>query len=435
MSSTLKKERIVYFTGIALFVVVAITLCFPYITWGVYTHNQMVTLADSVTYLGWQLFGLTAYYRGNPIITETGQIVATGQLSGRTVAPLGTEAMFVIFNYALLFIAIAVAAIDGFALYENYKNGKSFGKRFINMLHIGFALVAASLVVVYIPYVNHLNTYEFTSTNTATVAAEAKAWSSFAFKSLTGVATEMQAGPFLIAIFGFAAALICIIVTMKLQDNSILYPYKKRQIFASVVCLALCVAVFFLPYIDYYFSTYYIYERNNNNLMTLLFQGKPTDVESARLNANALERIAAYFSTGVGWDCLTSGSGDIAGFYKVIFSLMFVVAGAGILLSLANLLAAAGIIKFNFDRKYLTMVAATLMIMGILLWAASLVYSIGVNIRLDTRYSEKDFVQYFMKAYPDGQFPQTVCTVGAWLSMLPGIVGYAGTKLLCTYDD
>jgi len=85
MSSTLKKERIVYFTGIALFVVVAITLCFPYITWGVYTHNQMVTLADSVTYLGWQLFGLTAYYRGNPIITETGQIVASGQLSGRTV--------------------------------------------------------------------------------------------------------------------------------------------------------------------------------------------------------------------------------------------------------------------------------------------------------------------------------------------------------------
>ncbi len=75
------------------------------------------------------------------------------------------------------------------------------------------------------------------------------------------------------------------------------------------------------------------------------------------------------------------------------------------------------------------------MIMGILLWAASLVYSIGVNIRLDTRYSEKDFVQYFMKAYPDGQFPQTVCTVGAWLSILPGIVGYAGTKLLCSYDD
>ena len=138
---------------------------------------------------------------------------------------------------------------------------------------------------------------------------------------------------------------------MKLQDNSILYPYKKRHIIAATVCLVVCAAVYFLPNIDFYFSTYFIYERGNDNLMTMLFQNRPNNVASAILNANALERIAQNFSTGVGWDCILSGSGDIAGFYKVIFSFMFVVAGAGILLSLANLLAAVGVIRFNFDKS------------------------------------------------------------------------------------
>ena len=434
MSSTLKKERIVYFTGIALFVILAICLCFPYITWGVYTNNQIVTVADSVTYLGWQLFGLTAYYRGDTMITESGEI-SSGLLTAHSIAPLGTEAMFVIFNYCLLFIALAIAIIDGFALFKSYVHGTSFGQKFINILHIGFAVIAMALIVVYIPYVNHLNTYEFTSTNNADVAAQAKAWSSFAFKSLTGVETQMAATPFIIAALGLAAALTCIIVTMKLQDNSILYPYKKRHIIAATVCLVVCAAVYFLPNIDFYFSTYFIYERGNDNLMTMLFQNRPNNVASAILNANALERIAQNFSTGVGWDCILSGSGDIAGFYKVVFSFMFVVAGAGILLSLANLLAAVGVIRFNFDKKYLSMVTLIIMIMSILLWAASFVYSIGVNIRLDSNFNVKDYYQYYLKAYPNGHFPQPLCTVGAWLSMLPGIAGFVGTKVLCAYDD
>lgn len=434
MSSTLKKERIVYFTGIALFVLVAISLCFPYITWGVYTDNQIVTSADSVTYLGWQLFGLSAYYKESAGILDTGAFVSSGAITGRTVTPLGTESMFVIFNYVLLFGALAIAVIDGFALFENYKNGKSFGKKFINIIHIAFVLIATSLVIVYIPYVNYLNNHVFTSTVEATVAAEAKAWSSFAFKSLTGVTTKMQAGPFLIAIFGFAAAMVSIITTMKLQDNSILYPYKKRHVFAALVCMALCIGVFFLPCINYYFSTYYIYEKSET-LMNLLFQGKPTDISEARLNANALERIAVYFTNGVGWDCISQGSGDIEGFYKVMFSLMFVVAAIGILFSTATLLAAVGVIKFNFDKKYLGTITLILMVMGILLWAAAFVYEIGVNIRLNSCFTRKDYYKFFLKAYPDGQFPQTHCTVGAWLSMVPGIVGFAGTKLLCAYDD
>ena len=101
--------------------------------------------------------------------------------------------MFVIFNYCLLFIALAIAIIDGFALFKSYVHGTSFGQKFINILHIGFAVIAMALIVVYIPYVNHLNTYEFTSTNNADVAAQAKAWSSFAFKSLTGVETRSSA--------------------------------------------------------------------------------------------------------------------------------------------------------------------------------------------------------------------------------------------------
>ena len=72
---------------------------------------------------------------------------------------------------------------------------------------------------------------------------------------------------------------------------------------------------------------------------------------------------------------------------------------------------------------------------SILLWAASFVYSISINIRLGEVYVSKGFEAYFRKAYPEGQFPQTVCTVGAWLSMIPGIVAFAGTKILCAYED
>lgn len=169
--------------------------------------------------------------------------------------------------------------------------------------------------------------------------------------------------------------------------------------------------------------------------MTMLFQNRPNNVASAILNANALERIAQNFSTGVGWDCILSGSGDIAGFYKVIFSFMFVVAGAGFCFLLPICWQAVGVIRFNFDKKYLSMCTLIIMIMSILLWAASFVYSIGVNHRLDSNFNVKDYYQYYLKAYPNGHFPQTICTVGAWLSMLPGIAGFVGTKVLCAYDD
>ena len=103
MSSTLKKERIIYFTGLALFVLLAITLCFPYVVLGVYTDNQSATVAESVTYLGWQFFGLKAFYKSAPVngVTETGSSVTTTSFTFRNFTPVGSEAALVIFNYAI----------------------------------------------------------------------------------------------------------------------------------------------------------------------------------------------------------------------------------------------------------------------------------------------------------------------------------------------
>lgn len=440
MSSTLKKERIIYFTGLALFVLLAITLCFPYVVLGVYTDNQSATVAESVTYLGWQFFGLKAFYKSAPVngVTETGSSVTTTSVTFRNVTPVGSEAALVIFNYAILLLAVAIAVYDGFALFESYVHKKSFGKKFINIMHVSFFIATVATVLFYVPYINHLNSYVFTSKNAATVASEARSWASFAFKSLTGVESQMKAAPFLIAIFGFASLMISLICTMKLQDNSILYPYKKRHVYAALLCMAMCVGVFFLPCIDYYYSTYYICKdgvaNSPNTLQGLLYLAKDIDLNT-EVDTNALELIAKNFSTGVGWDCFLAGSGDIAGFYKVIFILMFAVAGCGFMFGVATLLAAVGIIKFNFDKKYFSLITAIIMGFGILLWVASFVYSISINIRLGEVYIAKGFEPYFRKAYPEGQFPQTVCTVGAWLSMLPGIAAFAGTKALCAYDD
>lgn len=444
MSSTFKKERIIYFTGIATFVLIAITLCFPYAILGVYTDNQSVTLAESVTYLGWQFFGLKAFYKTAPVsgVTETGTSVTSTNTSLIDVTPVGSEAALVMFNYAILLLAIAIAIFDGFCLFESYVHKKSFGKKFINIMHIGLFVIAAATVLFYVPYINHLNTYEFSSKNMSTVASEAKSWSAFAFKSLTGVESKMTPLPFLLAAYGFASLLISLICTMKLQDNSILYPYKRRHIYATILCMAACVGVFFLPFIDYYFSTYYICKdgvanspATLQNQLYLIANPDSKPGVKTEISANALELIAKKFTTGVGWDCFLSGSGDIAGFYKVMFVLMFTVAGCGFLFGLATLLAAAGVIKFNFDKKYITIITAIIMGFGIMLWVASFVYAMSVNIRLNEVFNAKGYRKFFLRAYPEGQFPQTVCTLGAWLSMIPGIVAYAGTKILCAYED
>lgn len=437
MSSTIKKERVIYFTGIALFVVFMIALCLPYIGVGLYTDKQIVTQADYVIYLGWQFFAWTGYYKGAPktnpnglpAFSESGQPLPTEEKSLRNISPIGTEAMFVIFNFALLAIVIILAIIDGYALYRSYKTGLSIGKKFINILHIGYVILSAMVLIAYIPYVNYLNNHEFTSTNAITNATAAKAWASFAFKSLSGVETKMQAGPFIIAIAGIIAAFVSLIFTMKIQDNSILYPYRSRQVLSSCVCLALCIGVFFLPYIDYYFSTYSIYGNAAKGMKELLFSGP-----SSALDERGLEKVAQSFVNGVGWDSILYGSGDIAGYYKIMFILMFVVAGFGIIYSIVNLLGAATIIRFNFDKKYTNLICGVLMGCGIMLLVGSLVYSIGVNVRLNSLFNTEGFKSSFLIAYPDGQFPQTVCTLGAWLSMIPGIAGYVGVKLLNAYD-
>lgn len=439
MSSTLKKEKIIYLTGIALFVILAITLCFPYAVLGVYTDTQSVTVAESVTYIGWQFFGLTAFYKSAPVngIAQDGSVITSTAVDFKAVTPVGSEAALVIFNYAILLLAVGLAVFDGFALFQTLVHKRSFKKKIGNIMHIGFFIATIAAILFYVPYINHLNTYEFTSKNAATVASEARNWASFAFKSLTGIESKMTPLPFIIAGYGLIALMVSLICTMKLQDNSILYPYKPRHVYATLVCMLACVGVFFLPCIDYYYSTFYICKDGVANspatLQYILYLTPGANLDT-EIDTNALELIAKQFKTGVGWDCFLTGSGDISGFYKTIFILMFAVAGCGFLFCCATLLAAAGIIKFNFDKKYLTLITAIIMGFGFLLWVASLVFAMSVNIRLNEVYNSKGYEQFFRKAYPEGQFPQTVCTVGAWLSMVPGILTFAGTKLLCSYE-
>lgn len=440
MSSTLKKERIVYFTGIAVFVLYLLALCLPYIGVGLYTSKQSALQADYVQYLGWQFFSWIGYFKtevgaGNnmPIVDTSGNPVGEYEKVLTNITPRGSESLFIMCNAALLFITVAIAVYCAFALYKSFKYKTCSKKKLLNTLYIGYVIVSFLVLVAYIPYVNYLNTHEFTSANNSTNASAAKAWSSFAFKSLTGVETKMCVGPFIIAAIGLVGTFISLICTMQLQDNSIFYPYKKRHVFSSLVCIVLCVSVFFLPYIDYYFSTFNLYTRGQTGLQDILIPKGSGGVRA--ISANGHETLADGFKRGIGWDCINSGSGDISGYYKVMFILMFIVAVMGIVYSIANLLGAAGVIRFNFDRKYIDLIACVIMIFGIMLWVGSFVYSYSVNVRLDTIFNDPGYVANFTKAYPDGQFPRTICTVGAWLSMIPGIVGFGAIKVLNAYDD
>ena len=99
-----------------------------------------------------------------------------------------------------------------------------------------------------------------------------------------------------------------------------------------------------LPFIDYFFSTEYLsYTENYSSIKAILFRtsgGKNT------ITIDGLETIAKKFTNGLGWDMLTGASGAIQGYYKVLFVIMFVVAGCGIAYAVANLLGACEVIRF-----------------------------------------------------------------------------------------
>ena len=420
--STLKKERVIYFAGIGIFLLTMIALCLPYITVGVYESAQNAQKAQSITYLGWQLFELI-----NPLLKE--EVDANGVVSAvtRILSPRGSEAAFVIFSAILIILSAISAVLGGYGLFKNYTKGDKIGKKWINITMVGYVIFSIATLILYVLYVNYLNVADFETDS----AVNATSWATFGFFSLTGVKTEMQMGPFVLVAIGLIATLTSIIFTMKIQDNSILFPYKKRHVWASIVTIVVCLIVFLLPFIDYFFSTEYLsYTENYSSIKAILFRtsgGKNT------ITIDGLETIAKKFTNGLGWDMLTGASGAIQGYYKVLFVIMFVVAGCGIAYAVANLLGACEVIRFNFNRKHLNTVCLILAIIGIMLWFGSFAYSLGVNVRLDDFYNQ--YTDVFILAYPDGEFPRTTCTLGAWLSMVPCAVGYAGVALLNAYDD
>lgn len=428
--STLKKERVIYSAGIGLFLLTLLALCLPFITVGVYETSQSAEKAQSITYLGWQLFELI-----NPLLKA--EIDANGVMATitRALSPRGSEAAFVIFSAIMIILSLIAGVLSGYGLFRNLTKGQGVGKKWINIVMIGYVVFSLAMSILYVMYVQYLNVTDFETDS----AVNATTWATFGFFSLTGIKTEIEMGPFVLAALGLIATLVSIIYTMKIQDNSILFPYKKRHVWAAVVTIVVCAVVFLLPFIDYFFSTEYLsYTENFSNIKAILFRQTTQVVDGEKITVNVitidgLETVAKKFTTGVGWDMITGASGAVQGYYKVLFVIMFVVAGCGILYSIATLLGACEVIRFNFNRKHLNTVCLVLAVIGILLWFGAFAYSLGVNVRLDDFYGQ--YTDVFILAYPDGEFPRTTCTLGAWLSMIPCAVGYAGVALLNAYDD
>jgi len=423
--STLKKERVIFITGIALFVLTMMALCFPFFTVGVYTNTQDANTAESIRYLGWQIFKFV-----NPLIKQKyNENDPDSPIINLVMSPIGSEAAFTVFSAVLVILACLVGVLCGYGLYKSIKTGKGIGKKWINIVFVGYFVFSVVMLALYFTYIHNLNTMEFVGNKAANLA---KRWSIFGFKSMTGVEALMGPAPFILTAIGTGAMMTSIIFTMGIQDNSILYPYKKRQVYSSLLTIALCVGIFFLPFIDFFYSTEYLsYTENFSSISAILFRKGQDNVN--QLTVNGLENIALNFTNGVGWDMISTGSGAIQGYYKVLFVMMFTVAGCGIVYAVANLLGACEVIRFNFSRKHLNTVCLVIMVIGIMLWFGSFAYMLGVNVRLNDFYGQ--YQEVFVIAYPDGEFPQTSCTLGAWLSMVPGIIGYAGVAWLNAFED
>ena len=384
------KERIIYIISMALGLLVIASLFFPFVT-------VSKTITDS--------YGAITMH--SEVISGF-KMVFVGMLE-YCKAGREAEALFVVFSILCFGLALASIALGFLFLRGSKKNPeKVYPKKWFIIFQLVMTALSFVMILSVNNYVDYLNTKEGASGG----------WSHFETYFTTGIYSKVGPCSYIMCILSAIGLVGTSVFTGMAKDNSLVFPYKRREIISACITIVACALVFFLPLFDFYYTTAYL----NDNASTIY-------TITSSLGADPTQQYITYD----GYLLFSQGGGGMAGFLKVVLYLMVFVGIVGIVYNVVFLLAAAKLIKINFDRKLSNIINLTLMVMGILIFVGCAAYCIGVNFQLDTNYKTYSMVYDFDSIW-GGSFPHSYMCAGSILSLFP-VASFAGVFFVNNYLD
>ena len=245
--SKLLKERIIYIISIALGLLLIIAFSFNFMT---------VTESETVgTDVKFNLIKLNGF-----------------EIMFGIDCTKGTEAEGILqtFMFVIAILALASIAFGALFLRGSFKHpDKSSTKKWFIIFQVVAMALSYCMMLWLLTYISNLNT----NPNPETTGN----WSIFAFKAKCGNTSAF--GPCIFIVFALSAisfVATCVFTAM-VKDNSLVLPYKRREIITSVITIVACVATFFISLCNFYYTTDYINEN------------------AASIFTNSLENGGVYF--------------------------------------------------------------------------------------------------------------------------------------------
>ena len=372
--SKLLKEKIIYIIAMALGV---LTIAFFFIPYMTVVSKEVDEISKQIIYTPLALNGWTVMFGGLDCVNGN-----------------EAEGLFLVLTCVVGLAAIANFVL-GFLYYLAAKKNPDakLGKKWFIILQLIYMAVTFTMCIALDKYLLYINNSQL----------PVKGWSVFAFYAETGVLAE--GGPCLYFLMGVStiALIASAILAGMVKDNSLVLPYKRREIIASFITIIACIAVFFITVFEYYYTTVYI----NSSIESIY--------EFAQ---NAGGDPTYKYNLYSGYDIYYLSSGGLPGYIRLFFYLMQFVAIMGIAYNIVFLLGAFGVLRINFDRKINNTINLALMVMGIMIFVGCVAYCYGVNYQLDSNWAA-NATQKPLHTIWDGQFPRSYILAGPIVCLYP----------------
>ncbi len=386
--SKLLKERIIYLTSIALGILTIAFLFVPFM-------SSVSSVKTSNTQSSFVLF----IYNGFDIIFN--------------IDPAGGYEIEGIMRLLLVITglaALASIAWGGLAFYTNYKNPeKFFGKKFFILFQLIYVACVFCTIIVLINFVNTINTQD----------DPIASYSLSKFACETNMKISAYPCIFMLGGIGLVGLLGTCVFSAKAQDNSLVLPYKRREIISSLITIVACVLVIFIPLFTFVYNTNYI-NTNASNIFTFAL-GSGGD-------------LTHRYTLVTGYDMFYLSGGGFVGYIKLLYYFMLFIGIAGIAYNIAFLLGALKLIHFNFNRKLNNLVNIALSVCGVMITVGCVALCIGVNFQLDRNWETYSFIHDLSTIWSEGHFTYSYPLAGAFVVLYP-LASYVGVRLVNDYLD
>lgn len=385
--SKLLKERIIYITSIALGVLTIALLFVPFMSSYVYKTENGVQTAVRVMYSGFNLIF--------------------------NIDPTGGYEIEGMMRFLAVFLGLAAVASlvwGGLALYTNYKNPeKFFGKKFFILFQLIYVACAFCCLILLLNFVKTINESE----------DPIGSYSLCLFACITG--KEIEAFPCIFILLGIGTVALvgtCIFSGMA-QDNSLVLPYKKREIISSIITIVACVLVIFVPLFNFVYNTNYINSHASTIYDAAVGSGSDLTIE---------------YVVVTGYDMFFSSGGGFPGYIKLLYYFMLFIGIAGLVYNVAFLLGALKVLHINLDRKLNNLINVALSVCGVMITVGCVALCIGVNFQLDRNWETYSVINPLQTIWTEGHFTYSYPFAGAFVVLYP-LVSYVGVRLVNDYLD